>query len=212
MKKIIILLSLLLLVGCSNKNAVKFKNEYESLNGKTNSYGKNYRELSINKKNPYIYSNAKEIVKKIENKETFYVYFGSKLCPWCRSVIEKSIDVANDLNIKKIYYVDIWDDEGNEILRDKYIIDDGKLKLDKEGTKEYKKLLKYFDSYLRDYLVEGKDTKEKRIYAPNFMYIEKGKIKKLTTGKSSKQEDPYQDLSKDILKDEEKEFKEFFKN
>ena len=212
MKKIIILLSLLLLVGCSNKNAVKFKNEYESLNGKTNSYGKNYRELSINKKNPYIYSNAKEIVKKIENKETFYVYFGSKLCPWCRSVIEKSIDVANDLNIKKIYYVDIWDEEGNEILRDKYIIDDGKLKLDKEGTKEYKKLLKYFDSYLRDYLVEGKDTKEKRIYAPNFMYIEKGKIKKLTTGKSSKQEDPYQDLSKDILKDEEKEFKEFFKN
>ena len=216
MKKILLALSLLLLVGCSNKNASNFKKDYEEMNGKTNSYGKKYREVTINKKNPFIEVEASEIVKKIENKETFYVYFGSRLCPWCRSVIEKSIEVSNKNNIKKIYYVDIWDDEGNEILRDKYKIEDGKAVLDKKGTKEYKKLLKYFDKYLRKYELSNDDktidTKEKRIYAPNFMYIKNGKIKKLTTGKSSKQNDPYQKLTKEMLKEEEKVFNEFFTN
>ena len=216
MKKILLALSLLLLVGCSNKNASNFKKDYEEMNGKTNSYGKKYREVTINKKNPFIEVEASEIVKKIENKETFYVYFGSRLCPWCRSVIEKSIEVSNKNNIKKIYYVDIWDDEGNEILRDKYKIEDGKAVLDKKGTKEYKKLLKYFDKYLRKYELSNDDktidTKEKRIYAPNFMYIKNGKIVKLTTGKSSKQTDPYQKLTKEMLKEEEKIFNVFFTN
>ena len=216
MKKILLALSLLLLVGCSNKSASNFKKDYEEMNGKTNSYGKKYREVTINKKNPFIEVEASEIVKKIENKETFYVYFGSRLCPWCRSVIEKSIEVSNKNNIKKIYNVDIWDDEGNEILRDKYKIEDGKAVLDKKGTKEYKKLLKYFDKYLRKYELSNDDktidTKEKRIYAPNFMYIKNGKIVKLTTGKSSKQTDPYQKLTKEMLKEEEKIFNVFFTN
>lgn len=216
MKKLLIILSFIFLIGCSNKNASNFKKDYESLNGKTNSYGKKYREVTINKKNPFIEVEASEIVKKIENKETFYVYFGSRLCPWCRSVIEKSIEVSNKNNIKKIYYVDIWDDDGNEILRDKYKIEDNKLILEKEGTKEYKKLLKYFDKFLRNYEITNDDktydTKEKRIYAPNFMYIKKGKIVKLTTGKSSKQTDPYQKLTKEMLKEEEKEFNKFFTN
>ena len=38
---------------------------------------------------------------------------------------EKSIEVAKEKNIEKIYYIDIWDDDGNEILRDKYILHDG---------------------------------------------------------------------------------------
>ena len=138
MKKILLALSLLLLVGCSNKNASNFKKDYEEMNGKTNSYGKKYREVTINKKNPFIEVEASEIVKKIENKETFYVYFGSRLCPWCRSVIEKSIEVSNKNNIKKIYYVDIWDDEGNEILRDKYTLDDNNEKVLVNEGKERK--------------------------------------------------------------------------
>ena len=51
----------------------------------------------------------------IENKETFYVYFGDELCPWCRSVIEKFIEVAKKNDVKKVYYVKIWDDDHNEI-------------------------------------------------------------------------------------------------
>ena len=54
------------------------------------------------------------MLEKIENEDSFYVYFGSKLCPWCRSVIEKAVDIANLNNVSKIYYIDIWNDEGKK--------------------------------------------------------------------------------------------------
>ncbi len=219
MKKILIVIIVFLLTGCVDKqnDAMIFKTDYESLNGKTNSSGKVHRTVSIDKDNPFVISSATEIVSKIENKDTFYVYFGSKLCPWCRSVIEKSIEVAKKNNIDTIYYVDIWDLEGNELLRDKYIINDSnELELKDAGTSEYKKLLKYFDEYLREYTLSDSNgniisTGEKRIYAPNFMYIESGIIKKLTTGKSDKQSDAREVLTLEILKDEEEAFEYFFK-
>ena len=51
-KKILLLmLGLLLLVGCSNKNT--FKEDYEALNGKENSSGKIHRTITIDKNNPF---------------------------------------------------------------------------------------------------------------------------------------------------------------
>ena len=85
MRKYLIYLLLiisLVLTGCTSKDAVTFKKDYESLNGKENANGKIHREVSIPKNNPIIISSAKEIVSMIENKETFYVYFGDSLCPW----------------------------------------------------------------------------------------------------------------------------------
>lgn len=218
-KLIIIVLSILTIItltGCTNKDAINFKKDYESLNGKENKNGKIHRTLSISKDNPFVMVEPKDIVQKIEDKETFYVYFGSKLCPWCRSVIEKAIEVADDYGIKTIYYVDVWDDEGNEILRDKYSLDEeGKPKLESKGTEEYKKLLEVFNDYLRDYTIENDkgekiEVGEKRIYAPNFIYVKKGKINKLTTGKSDKQKDPREELTKEILADEQAAFEDFF--
>ena len=210
-------ISIVTLTACTkNKDAIAFKNDYESLNGKENKNGKIHRTLTISKDNPFVKVDPKDIVKKIENKETFYVYFGSKLCPWCRSVIEKSIEVANDYEIKTIYYVDVWDNEGNEILRDSYVLDEeGKPKLEKEGTQEYKKLLETFNELLRDYTItndnkEKIEVGEKRIYAPNFIYVKDGKAKKLTTGKSEKQTDPREKLTKEILADEQSAFEDFF--
>lgn len=74
------ILTLLLICGCSIKTeSDKFKKDYESLNGKSSSYGE-YRELNI-EQNPFVFSNSDEIIKMIENKESFYVYFGDKACP-----------------------------------------------------------------------------------------------------------------------------------
>lgn len=210
--------SLFLATGCVSEDAKKFKNDYESVNGKENSSGKVHRTVSILEDNPYTYATAEDIVKKIENKETFYVYFGDKLCPWCRSVIEKSIKVAKENNIKTIYYVPIWDDEGNEILRDRLKVnDEGKIETVKEGTETYKKLLELLDNVLSDYSLNDKDgkkveTKEKRIYAPNFIYVESGEAKKLIEGISEKQKDAREELSEEILQDEEEIFKSFFQN
>lgn len=174
--------------------------------------------MKIDKNNPYVYSNAKEILEKINNKETFYVYFGSSYCPWCRSVIEKSIESAEKNNIKKIYYVDIWNGFHNEILRDTYKLnDENKAEKEKDGTKEYYKLLEKFDNLLEDYTLatdDGEEVKvgEKRIFAPDFIYVENGVAKRITSATSEKQKDADAKLTKEILKDEETSFNDFFKN
>lgn len=218
MKKIILVLVFLafFIVGCENKESLAFKKEYESLNGETNKSGKVHRSVKIAEDNPYIKVDTSTIVEKINNKETFYVYFGDKLCPWCRSVIEKSIEVAKKEEINKIYYVAIWDDEGKEIIRDKYEFFEGELKKTIEGSKDYQKLLDVFKDLLKDYTITNENgekisTGEKRIYAPNFIYIEKGVPKKLITGISDKQKDSREELNEEMLKDEEEQFKEFFK-
>ncbi len=193
----ILLLGVILFTGCSNKNALKFKEDYEGINGKEIGE-KKYREVSIDKDNPFVEVSAEKILKMIEDKKTFYVYFGDKKCPWCRSVIEKAIKVSKDYDVDKIYYVSIWDDDFNEILRDKYKLDDkGKVESDYTLTDSNNKEVK---------------VGEKRIYAPNFIYINEGKVVKMTEGISEKQKDAFQELSDEILDDEEKLFKDFFNN
>ena len=63
-KKVFLILILfigLFVTGCSanNKDALKFKEEYEKINGDKTSYSDNkYRTLKIDKNNPYVYSSA----------------------------------------------------------------------------------------------------------------------------------------------------------
>lgn len=206
MKKIVNILVVILIVvvltGCNIKketsDAEKFKKEYESINNEiTEKSGKKYRELSIDKDNPFVYSNAEEIVKKMENKETFIVYFGFKECPWCRSVLEQLIKVAKDKEIEKIYYVDVTG------IRDiKEIDDEGNIKTTDEGTEAYKKLIEKMADVLDDYTLTHNEEKvevgEKRIYAPNVVAVSKGKAIQLETGISDELIDPYSKLTKSI--------------
>ena len=221
-KKLLVLLVLLLAVtGCvsgkyNKEEAAEFKNTYESFNGKEIGEHK-YRSVTIDKNNPFVKATDEEILKKIEAGDTFYVYFGDSKCPWCRSVIEEAIKVAKEEKVYTIYYVDIWDKDFNEIVRDKYELDKkGKVKKVKDGSEAYAKLLKKFDSLLSDYTLtdkEGNEVKvgEKRIYAPNYFFIQNGKAVKMTEGISKKQTDAFGKLTNEILKDENKLFEDFFK-
>ena len=217
MKKIlVIILTLAILVtltGCTKKeitktDAIKFKEEYESLNGtKNESNGKEYRTISIDEDNPFIYSTAEEISKKIDNKETFIVYFGFKECPWCRSVLEELVAVAKKNNIEKIYYVDV-----KEIRDVKEINEDGNINTTKEGTEGYNSLIEKMSNVLEDYtLTNENDEKievgEKRIYAPNVVAISNGKALQLETGISKKQTDGYQELTEEMKKETYNSFK-----
>lgn len=221
-KTILILLlamAVISLTACTNQkgqktDAEKFKEEYESFNDKENDYFK-YRNLSIDEENPFIYTTAEELVKKIENKETFFVYFGDPECPWCRSVIEEAIKSANENNVKKIYYVRVWDGFHNEILRDVYELEDGKPVLKSKGTDAYYKLLNYFDELLDDYTLTDDnentiETGEKRIFAPNFISVKNGKAEKIIQGISQKQEDFNSELTDEVIKDEEEIFENFY--
>ena len=227
MKKILsilfIVISLFAVTSCEKKKeateaSLAFKEDYEKLNGKENKSGKVHRTVTIDEVNPYVEVADDEIFKKIEKKETFYVYFGSTLCPWCRSTIESAIQVAKEKKIDTIYYVDIWDDEGNEILRDKLEVDKkGKVKVVQAGSETYAKLLKYFDAYLRNYdLTDNKgnavESNEKRIYAPNYMYVENGEIKKLTNGKADSQKDSREELTEEMKNEQLTKFRDFFNN
>ena len=190
--------------------------EYESFNGKANDYFK-YRSLSINKDNPFIYITAEDIVKKIENKETFIVYFGDPECPWCRSVIEQAVESAKENDIPKIYYVRIWDGFHNEKLRDVYELKDGEPIIKSKGTDAYYKLLNYFDNILEDYTLTDENKNivkigEKRIFAPSFISVKNGNAEELVQGISEKQENFNSDLTEEIIKEEKEIFDNFFTN
>ena len=197
-------------------DSLKFKEEYEGFNGEKNDYFE-YRNLSITEKNPIIYSSAEEIVQKIENNETFIVYFGDPECPWCRSVIEQAINSANENGISKIYYVRIWNGFHNEILRDVYELDKESPVLKVKGSVSYYKLLKYFDKLLQDYTLTNKDNKtiqvnEKRIFAPSFIYVKDGNPLQLVDGISKKQESYNSTLTEEILSEEKEIFDKFYQN
>ena len=218
MKKFISILIIVVLMisvtGCviSNdiKDSEKFKEEYESQNGKKSKSGKENRKVSIPEDNPFVYTTAEEISKKMDNKETFIVYFGFSTCPWCRSIIEELIKCAKDSKVDKIYYVDVLD------IRDtKEIDEEGNIKTTKEGTKGYKELIDKMSNVLSNYTTtkEGEEIslEEKRIYAPNVIAVVNGKATKLEEGISEELKDPYMELTEEMKKYTYNSFKCIFK-
>lgn len=199
---IILVIITLLVTGCSSKekkeltDAEKFKQEYESINNKKNKKsGKKNRTITISKDNPFIYSNAEEIVDKINKKKSFIVYFGFNDCPWCRSILEELIQAAKDKDVSTIYYVDISD-----IRDEKEVDDNGNINTTKEGSEAYNQLLEQLDSLLEEYTITKGDEKistgEKRIYAPNLVAVSNGKALQLETGIRDDFKDPYAKLTK----------------
>lgn len=190
-----------------DSDAIKFKNEYESLNNTIREKdGKKIRSIEISKNNPMIYSSEDEIVKMIENKETFLVYFGFADCPWCRSVLPNLLDSSIDLGLDKIYYVDVKE------IRDIIEFKDGEMRTTKEGTDGYYKLLELLSDSLDDYTILDEDDKkistgEKRIFAPNVVAIVDGKVEKMTDGISEKQTDGYMELTDEMNEESYNEFK-----
>lgn len=218
MKKIIKVITLLLVIGlvtaCHNSDATKFKEDYESLNGETNKNGKEYRTITIDNDNPFVYNSLKKINKRIKNKETFIVYFGANWCPWCRSMLPTAIEKAKEKGIDKIYYIDVRpDNDTNKDIRDIYDVDkNGNIYLSHRGTNEYHEFLKYANNVLDEYTSHGisvKGTKyagEKRVDAPSFILVKEGKTIRLETGVSNLQTDPYMELDDEIIKDMQNKF------
>ncbi len=139
MKIILIILLLIGITGCGQEketDALKFKNEYESYNGKVNERNqKEYRSISIEEDNPIAYATAEDISLKMDRKESFYVYFGFSTCPWCRSMIENMLKAAKEHEVGTIYYVDVL-----EIRDTKTVNAEGEIELTREGDPFYMKL------------------------------------------------------------------------
>lgn len=203
-KLFMVLVIIVMTFGCTKKeeqDGYKFKIEYEKLNGEVSESGKEIRSIKIDEDNPFVYATASDIVKKINDKDTFIVYFGFSSCPWCRSIIPTLVDVLEDNKVDKIYYVDVLD------IRDKYELDSKNVaKKTKDGSKDYDELIKLLDSVLDEYTLKnskGKEikVKEKRIYAPNIVTVVKGTPKEKVTGIPKDLEDPYMTLSEEMIED-----------
>lgn len=152
------------------KDAIKIKEEYESLNDKQTSNGNIYPKVTLKENNTFRYVSAKKVVKTLESG-TGLIYLGFKECPWCRN----AINVLQYVNANEILYLDMTDQ------RDKYEVKDGKLVKAEEGTEEYKKMLTILDSILDNYEIEDENGNtinigEKRIYVPLVIGVKDGKI------------------------------------
>lgn len=194
----------------SQTDGIKFKEEYEKLNGKKNDQGKKYRDITIDSKNKIVYKTTEEVLNLIDKKKSFVLYFGFDTCPWCRSVVPTLASISKELN-QEVYYIDVKD------IRDTFELDDdNKPKLVKKGSKDYSKLLEKLEPVLEDYTLTDSDNNEikvgeKRIYAPSIVSVIDGKAKELTTGISDKQTDGYMKLTKEMEKDTYNKIKKVLK-
>jgi thiol-disulfide isomerase/thioredoxin len=194
----VVSISALMLVLCvsliNNKveltDALKFKDEYESLNNKTNDHGKEYVNIKIDEENPIVYANYDEIIYILENG-TGVIYFGFPECPWCRNSVPVLLDAAKEIGVDKIYYYNALSIRDTKSLDDK-----GNIVTDKKGTDEYYKLVDLLSDVLTPY--EGlNDDSIKRLYFPTVVYVKDGKVLSSTIGTVDSQTDPYVKLNDD---------------
>lgn len=202
----------------SNTASKSFKEYYESMNGKENASGKIHRVVNVEENNVFEIIEQDKLLDLFKSGDKFYLYVGDTKCPWCRLQIESAINVTNELNVDKVYSVNIWDTDGKEVFRDKYIIDDtGELKLDVPPTEAYSAILDMdLDGLLNDYTLSKDDETvevgEKRIYAPNYLLIENGKIVKFCSPTPEDVEDPRGEITYEQFAEIEANLVEFFTN
>lgn len=150
-------------------DSLKFKEEYESLNGKDTGYNQTHQTLDIKSYNPMLYSNYNEIFEILE-KGTGIIYFGFPECPWCRNLVPVLVSSALESKVDKIYYLNIKADRNTLTLTKK-----GKIKTEKQGNENYLKLVDILKDYLPAY--DGlNDETIKRIYLPTVVFVKDGKV------------------------------------
>lgn len=204
---IIVLGSLIIIINHKNifankEDALKFKEEYESLNNTVReSDGAKYNSITINKDNPIVYINTNEAIDILNNKKAI-IYIGAAWCPWCRNSVPVMLDVAKALNIDTIYYLNLDEEKSN------FKVENSKLIEINHGTNGYYKLLEVLKDHLKDYVLTDEDgnsydTKEKRIYMPYVITAKNGKVvsEHLSTVSLDKEQTKYDSLTKEQYKE-----------
>ena len=191
----IVVLCVFSLVGCSKKDdyASKFKEEYESYNGKQTSSGKDYLKVEVPEENVIVYSSISEVLDIIKNKSGV-IYFGFPTCPWCRNMVVPLLEAADSTSLDKIYYLNMYEERDTI----KYV--DGEFITEKEASEGYYDLVNALSSILDDYIVKDSDgiehnTSKKRIYVPLVVFIKDGEIVDYHANTVDSQVDPYVKLN-----------------
>lgn len=169
MKKILMSLLLMSLVGCSSTPSDPFITEYEALNGTTTEAGMTYLDLDIPEDHRFVLSDE-ETILDIFDGGSGVIYFGFPECPWCRSALMVMQEAAKDVSLGRIHYMNVLDIR-NELSLD----DDGNVVVDKEGSDFYNQVLEYLGEYAP--LYPGlEETGERRILVPLVVSVVEGEI------------------------------------
>jgi thiol-disulfide isomerase/thioredoxin len=187
----------------SKTDALKFKEEYEALNGKTSKSGKTYPTVEISDDNPIKYATTDEVLD-ILNNGTGIIYFGYPECPWCRSMLPTLLEVSSDYNIDTIYYLNVYG------MRDSLMLDEDDNVIcatDKDGnqltgTEDYFRLLDALSDWLEEYTITCDDGDvislgEKRIYVPLIVFVKNGKIVGTHLSTVDSQKSGYDEMTED---------------
>lgn len=136
--KIKILLGLIVLLltitSCQKGNIM---NDYPQLEDKHHVY----KEIEVT-----------DVIKMLEDKDSFTLVMGFPECPWCQAIMPVINDVAKENNCKKVYYLNIKDIRDNE---------------ESSGHSDY---LQLANNYFKDAL----DIEKNRLNAPTFVKVEDG--------------------------------------
>lgn len=181
MKKILLILSIILLTACNNveqpvdnddkenkqeenvaSETLKFKEEYEALNSSG-------IVVEVDSNVNIEYLKTSEVIDLLENK-TGIIYFGFPSCPWCRNIVPILFDVAKENN-QAIYYFNPSGLRGT-------------------GDGEFNKIM----TLLNDYL-ETNDEGEKTLYVPDVYFVKDGSIVGHHLGSAPSQTNPYVSLT-----------------
>lgn len=173
-------------------DAFRFKNEYESLNGKIDQQGNSYPELTISKQNPILYVSSDEILK-IFDSGTGIIYIGSPKSIECRNIIPLLMSVSAELGVDEIYYFDATSIRDEKQLNQ----ETNEIETIVEGTEEYYKIVDRLQQYLPSYEGLG-DSNLKRLYFPTVVAVKNGKIIASHTG--GIEEETSEDQLKEIYK------------
>lgn len=169
MKKILMSLLLISLVGCKSTPSDLFITEYESLNGTTTKSGMTYLDLDIPEDHRFVLSDEETILDIFEGGSGV-IYFGFPECPWCRGALMVMQEAAKDVSLGKIHYMNVLDIR-NELSLD----DDGNVVVDREGSDFYNQVLEYLGEHAP--LYPGlEETGERRILVPLVVSVVEGEI------------------------------------
>lgn len=177
---IAILLSIaLLLTGCQKtSDAIRFKKEYEKLNGQKDENGVSYSDIEIDENNTIRYMEYDQL-QEVFNNGTHLVYLGWPGCPWCRRSLPVVIDTVNSYPGIYIYYFNILQ------YRNEY-----EKNPDSDKGKKYKAVA----DMLKQYSTQFYDDGTAKLVASNFYFIKDGEIIGVHNRTVSTHYDPYEPL------------------
>lgn len=201
MKKLLILVALLTITTSCKREGdwLRFKEEYEGLNGTTSVSGQEYLSINISKDNVIKYSTIDELIH-ILNSGTGVIYLGYPECSWCRSAVDCLLYAADSTELDTIYYLNMLN------VRDRLSLDsDGNIMTEVEASEGYYDLVEVLSPILDDYILtssngDSVNTGKKRIYVPIVIFVKDGNIVYHHVNTVSTQIDPYVSLT-----DEEKD-------